>query len=254
MLYTNTSVTKMQSDRQIEAYQSQGFSFGYSSAVNINESAWGPLVVGMKNAGSRYMTLSSTWEEIVPLFEAMDQQDFKPDVVELEANFYNENLPKQAPASADGTLVRLMTWPFEEADQNPTMTQYLGLIDKYKSDAVREYLGVKAFSAGLLFATAVKAMGADVTRAGLVEQIARIGTWDGGGLHAPGEPAKNERGTCMMLMKIEDGKFVREYPKPDVDKEIYDNPIAKGYACPDASTAIVPITSTDFRALGARKQ
>lgn len=254
MIYNNLPTTEMQSSRQIEAYEKVGWKFVYRQASNVNETAWAPLIVGMKNANVNYVALSSSWEEAIPMQEAMAEQGFKPQVTEFEANFYNDNYAKQAPPSANGTLVRVQTWPFEEADQNPSMQQFLDIYKKYEPNGVKEYLAVKAFSAGLLWATAVKALGANVTRAGLVEQLKQVTEWDGGGLHAPGSPGTNERGTCVILMKVQDGKFVREYPKPDADKGVYENSTAKGYFCPDPATAIVPITSKDYRAMGAKAQ
>src|SRR5204862_5081986 len=129
---------------------------------------WAPLVLNMKNMGVKYFTLVSSFEEVVPLQASMDQQGYKPQVTELQTNYYNTKYPDNAGATADGTLIRLTTWPFEEADKRPAMSQYLAQLKKAVPDSQPEQLGVQAFSAGLLWATAVKTLGSNGTRPALL--------------------------------------------------------------------------------------
>ncbi|MCU0268107.1 MAG: hypothetical protein MUF83_05610 [Acidimicrobiales bacterium] len=126
------------------------------------------------------------------------------------------------------------------------MTDFLAILDEYKPDAVRELLGVQAFSGGLLWATAASSLGADLTRAGLEEALDDIHEWNGGGLHAVADPGNNTPGGCFMLLRIEDGAFVRHYPLPD--DPIYQD----GFACPEPSQ--VELTNRDYAALGAKRE
>ena len=50
------------------------------------------------------------------------------------------------------------------------------------------------------------------------------------------------------MLKVEDGGYVREYPKPDEDADVYNNDIAPGYACPDSKQ--VELTGDDYRSMG----
>ncbi|WP_334142570.1 ABC transporter substrate-binding protein [Rhabdothermincola sp.] len=227
-LRTKLSITEIQSNRLIEAYKTVGFNFTYVDSANIGETNWAPLVLSMKNQGVTYMTLTSSFEEIIPLQRTMDQQGLHP-VVELEANFYNLKYPQQAGSVADGTFVRLTTWPFEEADQNPAMAEYLRALKAAVPNAEPELLGVQAWSAALLWATAVKELGSDVTRAGLIEKLSQIHQWDGGGLHGTSDPGANKPAPCYIIMKVEGGGFVRQYPKPDTDAAVYDR--GHGFDC-----------------------
>jgi ABC-type branched-subunit amino acid transport system substrate-binding protein len=146
----------------------------------------------------------------------MVEQGFDPEFTELHTTFYTPQSPESAGAAADGTYVRLTVWPFEEADDNPAMTQYLEALRKTNGeDVVPEMLGVQSFSAGLMFATAAKAAGADLTRDSLLAELEKIDEWDGGGLHGTNDPAANENGGCFIVMQVVDGGFERVYP----DKE-----------------------------------
>jgi ABC-type branched-subunit amino acid transport system substrate-binding protein len=189
----------------------------------------------MKNQGVSYMTLTSSFEEIIPLQNEMALQAFEPEVTELEVNFYNAKYPEQAGAVADGTFVRLTAFPFEEADRNPATAEYLRALEAAVPGSQPELLGVQAFSAALLWATAVKDLGSNVTRTGLVEKLSEIHDWNGGGLHGTSDPGLNEPSPCVIVMKVENGGFVREYPTEDDDPDVYRD--GNGFDCsPDNIT------------------
>ena len=73
--------------------------------------------------------------------------------------------------------------------------------------------GAQAASAFLLWATAVKACGSEVTRDCVFDQIASIDGWTGGGLHAPTKPGSNLPPECGVTVKMQGGTYVRFDPK-----------------------------------------
>ncbi len=237
-LFVNLAPTILQKDRLIEGYEQVGFDFVSEIPTLTGETNWDPKVIEMKEAGVTWMTYIGTYEEIVKLQQAMDAQDYHPEV-QLEANFYNKSYPEQGGAAADGTLVRMALWPFEEADQNEAVQQYLEALEAAVPDAEPELLGMQAWSAGLLFATAVDRLGDDVTREGLAAEMAKITEWDGGGMHGVTNPAENIPSTCFVVMRVADGGFVREYPLPDEDAEVYEE--GNGFACPPPSEGLVDL-------------
>jgi ABC-type branched-subunit amino acid transport system substrate-binding protein len=217
-LYTKVETTEIQEARHREAYEQVGFDFVYEAAANLNEVNWAPLIVAMRGSEVEYVTLTSSFEEGVNLQKAMVEQGFEPTFFDLEANYYNPKYPAAAGKAADGTLVRLTAVPFEEADENPAMSQYLeALAATNGDDVVPELLGVQSWSAGLLFATAVKALGADVTRDALLAELESIHEWDGGGLHGPNDPGNNRASGCFVVMEVVDGGFERRYPEEGLD-------------------------------------
>jgi hypothetical protein len=72
---------------------------------------------------------------------------------------------------------------------------------------------VQAFSAGLLFATAAKTLGNDLTREGLVAALEDIHEWDAGGLQLMADPGANAHNECYLYLRVEDGDFVRAFPE-----------------------------------------
>jgi len=238
-IYSKFAPIEIQSNRLVEAYEQRGFKFVYHQSSNINEDNWGPIVVSMKNQGVKFLTLTSSFEEIIPLQKTMASQGYHPEVTELETNFYDQRYPEQAKAQgADttNTYVRLTVWPFEEKDENPAMKSYLELLEKGVPGAIPAELGVQAWSAGLLFATAAKAAGPNLTRESLIAELAKVHDWNAGGLHGSADPGAGKGAACFVMMKVEDGKFVRAYPLPDKDAAVYNNDNLKGLACPKDAT------------------
>lgn len=213
IIYSNLPVTERQANRQIEAYEDVGFDFIYAQAAELGELNWAPIVVAMRDAGVEYVTMTSSYEEFVNLQNAMAEQGFSPEVIDLEANFYDDAYPETAGAVADGTLIRITTSPFEDAATDPALQVYLDWLDESSGgEASPALLGVQAFSAGLLFATAAKECGSELTRDCLIEQLSGITEWDGGGMHAPTNPGRNKVTRCFIIMEVADGGFRRNFP------------------------------------------
>jgi ABC-type branched-subunit amino acid transport system substrate-binding protein len=237
-IYSKFAPIETQSNKLVEGYEARGFKFPYHQSSNINEENWGPIVVAMKNQGVKYLTLTSSFEEIIPLQKTMAAQGWHPEVTELETNFYDQRYPEQAKelgADTTNTYVRLTVWPFEEKDDNPAMKSYLELLEKGVPGAIPAELGVQAWSAGLLFATAAKAAGPNLTRETLMAELEKVHSWNAGGLHGTTDPGTHTGAHCFVMMKVDDGKFVRAYPLPDKDAAVYNNDDLKGMACPKDS-------------------
>jgi ABC-type branched-subunit amino acid transport system substrate-binding protein len=218
-VYSNIEVGQVQQGRHQEAYTQLGYKFVYATGVPVANVNYGPVVVAMRNAGVKYFTFTSSYEELVNFQRAMRQQNWKPEVSDLETNFYNKDYPKVGGEAAEGSYVRLTMWPFEEADQNKATRDFLSIMKKYKPNGKIELLGMQAFDAGLLFATAAKKLGDNVTRDRLLSALSKIHEWDGGGLSGVQDPGNNLSGTCQIVMQVHNGGFRRIYPD-------------HGFACP----------------------
>jgi hypothetical protein len=47
----------------------------------------------------------------------------------------------------------------------------------------------------------------------MINHLAKVTSWTGGGLNAPSDPAKNLPPSCGLLMRLDDTKWVQAYPK-----------------------------------------
>ena len=223
IVFSDIDVTRIQADRLIEGLEASGFEVTEEVPAQIMERNWTPIVLDLQDVGVEYITMVSEPGEFTNMQNEMVTQGFEPEVVELEANFYDQSYLGTAGETALGNLVRITIWPFEEADQNPATQFYVDMLEQHGEDGAEPaLLGVQALSAGLLFATAASACGAELTRACLETELDGITEWTGGGLHGPTNPAEAGPSPCFIVMEVVEGgdagvQFERRFPDEDFD-------------------------------------
>lgn len=201
----------IQTERLKAAYEAAGFEFVYDKRTGVLQESYTSEVREMMDAGVEYVTMISATSEVVKLLRDMATQGFEPEVIDLGQQYYDAEL--LAEPGAEGALVQTNTVPFEEADESPALQAYLEAYEAVDGDKPEPAtLGVQAFSAGLLFATAVEAVGDDISRDNVLAELESITEWDGGGLHFTSNPGENGVATCFMYLQVVDGAFERLHP------------------------------------------
>ena len=222
----------VQAERIKEAYEEAGFEFVYEKTTGVVQENYLAEAKAMQEAGVEYVNFVNSTPEAKKLLRDMNQQGFEPTVIDFGQQYYDPEM-LEAGDAAEGLQVLLNTVPFEEADQSDALTAYLDAYDKVGSDIEPTSLGVQAFSAGLLFATAVQAVGDDLTRESVLDELHTITEWDGGGLHMVSNPGENLGNPCFMYSVVQDGAFERLHPTEpltfDCNREEYVIPLGGDY-------------------------
>ncbi|QYG94134.1 ABC transporter substrate-binding protein [Iamia sp. SCSIO 61187] len=214
MLYTDLPAASVRGQQVVEGCSSEaGFEYVVEEALPFGETNFGPIVEQMQEQGVEMFQMVSATSETLAVLREAETQGLELEVIDLGQQYYDANFATEP--VAEGAYVLSNTAPFSEADSNPTLRLYQEYLDKV--GGVQSTLGVQAFSAGLLFATATDALGAEVTREGLVTELQGITEWDGGGLNLVGSPGTNETIDCFLYLRVEGGEFVREHPEEGYD-------------------------------------
>ncbi|HEX7135527.1 MAG TPA: ABC transporter substrate-binding protein [Iamia sp.] len=193
-----------------------GFEYVVDIAVPFGETNFGPVIEEMQSAGVTYFTQVSASSEMLSVLREANTQGLEFNVIDLGQQYYDRAVG--AEALANGAHVLTNTVPFSETDQTPALGLYTEWMGESGADEAKiTSLGVQAFSAGLLFATAVDSLGNDITRDTLVSALEGITEWDGGGLHMMTNPGEELHNECFLYMTITDGDFVREHPEEGFD-------------------------------------
>lgn len=214
-------------DRTKEAYEAIGASIVSEQTYNIlGEANWAPLAARLQEDGVTWLNFVGEGEFLAQLQQAMDEIGYAPTVTAQDANFYDQGYLEAAGPAADGTYVRSAFVPFEEADANPATQQYVELVEGIDGEVA--LLGAQSMSAWLLFAQSADQCddAGDLTRTCVLETAASVTEWDGGGLHAPANPADNEGPECFVVLEAEGGTFVRHAPD-------------EGFGCEDGGVAVL---------------
>jgi hypothetical protein len=186
-----------------DAAQQHGFTVVYQEEYNsAGESNWRPFVEGMQSAGVRVLEFVGEPTFFSQVLEAMEAVGYRPDLMIVNANFYDSLFAETAGDIAQNTKIRVQFTPFELADQNPATADYLELMERYNPDGKTALLGMQSISAYLLFAQAASACGSDLTRACLLENASSVTEWTGGGLHAPQDPSTNTPSDCFAVLDV----------------------------------------------------
>jgi ABC-type branched-subunit amino acid transport system substrate-binding protein len=230
MLYSSVGVTLVQARRQMESYQGVGFRFVDQVPFDVVSADFGSIVAKLHQPLG-YVYVQGELTDLISVQQALAARGIKPTIVDAGQQAYDPAYVKQGGAAVEGTYVLATTVPFSEAASSPEMQRYLHWLAVTHPGAQPTALGVQGWSAGLLFADALKSLGSNVTRAGLLDALRNIHHWDGNGIHIPTDPGGNRQLGCFMYLQVRSGQFVRAFP-------------ARGFSCsPDNVVALKDSTS-----------
>jgi hypothetical protein len=144
------------------------------------------------------------------LIQTMDQLNYHP-IIFGDANLYSAGMAAwNTKGLADKLYVRQAFKPLEDT-ADPAIKAYLDIVQAVSGDTSQ--LGAQSASSFLLWATAAKACGSTLTRQCVVNNLAKVHDWTGGGLHANTDPGANLPPKCGLVLKLTGTKFEQFYPK-----------------------------------------
>ena len=212
---------------------------------SLGEVSWVPIAQQLKSSGVRALSFIGVPEVLPPLTKAMEEINYQPELIMVDAGFYADVLLNRGGSSVDGVVIRTGYALFEEADRVKAVRDYLDMMAKYRPDGKVAGLGMQSMSALMLFATVAKQCVVDngeLTRACVMENVGKVTEWTGGGLHGPSSPGTNTPSPCYLMIQVKDGKFTRLYPPlepTDADRALIPSTdiTPEGWAC-DPSTLV----------------
>ena len=218
ILYGDLETTAIQAERAQAGLEQIGHTIVHTAAYNIlGESNWAPFAQALQQDDVQWLQFVGEGANLALLLQAMDEIGYRPEVIAQDANFYDQNWIEAAGPAADGVFVRTVFNPFEEADANPVVQQYIDMVNAV--DGKVASLGTQAMSAWMLFAQSARDCDRDddLTRSCVLEGAASVTDWSGGGLHVPTNPGTNEPPECTLVLQVEDGAFTRYAPDEGFD-------------------------------------
>ncbi len=215
-LWLNQAVTKNNATQRMKAYERVGFTYVYSTEVQVLEANYTRFVQEMRNRGVQYVNMVSDFQSIVRLQKSFRQQNYVPQVRHWDSVAYDPDYLSEA-EPVDGSLVSIDTSMFEEADSNAEMKLYTEWLQRASPGAVPDYFGIYAWSAYRLFQKLATDIGPDLTRPKLMAALKATKEWGANGLHAPHEIGAKRLSTCSIFLEVKGGKFRRLSPASRFD-------------------------------------
>jgi hypothetical protein len=216
VMFGDYSSTKDTKDKLVFAFEELGWEFlPCPQAYPITGAAdWKPFAQALKDCGAEIVYYAGQANpNFQNMLDASAQLDFRP-VWFTDANNYIESFSKwNTSGNADKVHIRTAFTPFEQAEEGSVTEQYVELVQG--NGGKISQLGEQTSSSVLLWMTAADACGAELSRACVLDELAKIDSWTGGGLHAETNPAENLPPDCGMLLKLDGTKFVQVAPEEE---------------------------------------
>jgi ABC-type branched-subunit amino acid transport system substrate-binding protein len=202
------------------ALKSEGYELVYERFYQPTETDFTSDVIEMKDRGVEYITGNGDWQNFVRIAKAMQQQRWKPTLVNFGANLYDERSLELGASALEGAVIDIQNALY--LGQDDAAVPEIGVMKKwieqvspgFKPDIFALY----GWASGRLFAQAASAVGADLTRPKLLEALKNIHEFSANGLFPTADVGNKTPGDCFVLVVVKGGQFVREHP-------------ASGYEC-----------------------
>ncbi|MGH2685236.1 MAG: ABC transporter substrate-binding protein [Actinomycetota bacterium] len=211
--YVNAPVSERSAKRSMEARRTVGWEYIYEQPVGALESNYTPHALEMKRRGVQAFSIVSDYNNVVRLQKALREQNVSVTIADASGQAYSADYLEAAGPAAEGAYVALAHLPFEDAEQEPAIHEYLDWLEKTTPGAEPSGNGLTAWSRAMLFTEAAEAVGPELTREKLMEELRGMKGWDAHGLFPPrdvGDPVPTT--SCFVMMQVQDGKFVRVFP------------------------------------------
>ncbi|HKA85611.1 MAG TPA: ABC transporter substrate-binding protein [Acidimicrobiales bacterium] len=214
VMFGNFAATIDTKDKVLQTFDDFGFKF-LDCPIEYNiagEPDWKPFAQRMSDCGAEVVYYSGQpYPNMQNLLDDAAQVGYDP-IWLTDSNAYLQSFADwNASGNGDRVYVRTAFTPFEQADSNPATQQYLDIVTEHGGDVSQ--LGEQATSSFLLWATAAKECGADLTRQCVLDELSKVTSWTGGGLHAESNPGGNMPPECAMLLKLDGTTWVQAAPE-----------------------------------------
>ena len=174
-----------------EALKRVGFNVVYDSGLSSISPDFTSDVIAMRDRGAQLVYLFAFEVNMhVRIARNMRQQNFEPPLKVSQIG-YNSKLVELLGDIANGWTNHIDYVPVlneGEASKSPALADFLTWSQRTSPGAQLDLFPVQGWAAAALFVEALRAVGPNVTREGLLAALGQIRRSDGGGLHAPRRP------------------------------------------------------------------
>ena len=221
MLYLNAASSIQIAQNRMKAWKKAGFDWIYSAQVGVTEPNYAPYVLQMRQQGVQFVTAQADEASTIRLLQAMEQQNWHPEVIQLTEGAYSPSFLSNAGKAAEGAILVMGNGLYTDASNNGEAKLFLTWMNKINPGFKQDSWAFPGWASGRLFQRALIAAGPNPTRASLTDALRKVETFDGGGgLVGPSNPAKKIPSNCYLVAVVKSGAFVRTAP-------------ASGYNCND---------------------
>jgi ABC-type branched-subunit amino acid transport system substrate-binding protein len=171
------------------------------------------MALDVKDRGVQALTWVFDVNNIVRLQEALREQGVSMPVMDVTTQGYSQDYLEAVGPAGEGSYVPLGHVLLEEADEIPALAEYVDWLEQTAPDEEPTSNGLQAWVRATMFVEAATAVGPELTRDALMEELSSMTDFDAGGLIPPidvGEPVPTQG--CFVMAQVRDGAYERVFP------------------------------------------
>ena len=193
---------------------SLGYKWVYDRDASFTETSFLPDMIKMKNAGVKLLFEPTQQGAYISTMAQENKQEGLNALLYSGANTYEEGFN---PGSAgNGTLVSTVTALYmgQDAKVIPAVATFDKWAKKVDPQTQLDLYTLYGWINAQLFVQALKAAGANPTRANVEAQLDKITSFNASGLISPQNPAQKIPGQCWIMAEYNNGTWQRIAPDP----------------------------------------
>ena len=211
-LYIDSETTRFQTKQVVDATRKIGYHWEMHEPIDIAETNYVPFVLEMEDRGVQYVTFQGAYQQAARLARDMQSQGFKPKIYALQSNAYTPSYIEDGQSAVEGMHIAVPSVILEEINQHEELQLYATWLNQVAPGKKPSGLGIYAWSAARMFVDAVKAVGPNLTRKGLIEELKKVHAFDGNGLLPEQDIGGKYPADCVVVVKVQNQRFVRAEP------------------------------------------
>jgi ABC-type branched-subunit amino acid transport system substrate-binding protein len=209
---------RVQARRQRQVFEGLGYEIVYTREIQPNEPNYTGDVIQMRSQGVQSVLFEGQVDQIADLVNAMHDQGFSVPLLNLGSTAYSNAFLTQAGEAGEGGRIDVSHALFLGGDADvPEVALFLDWMQRVDPDQDVDLFALYAWASGRLLEQALRAAGPAITRDGVLAALGQITSFDANGLLGPANPAGKQATNCFIVVRVENGEFVREHPASGFD-------------------------------------
>jgi ABC-type branched-subunit amino acid transport system substrate-binding protein len=219
-LVSDVASAKAQWVGRAAAFRSVGYSITYVRYIGPFESNFTTDIINMRRAGVNAVDLTSLdWQVGADIIQNMTQQGWRPTVIVSGGPVYADQFIKTAggPSATNGIYLGQVQSLYlgQDAKTIPAVNAFRTWVKRVNPAWTPDLFTLYGWTSGQLFVQALAAAGKNPTRGSVLNQLAKITSFNASGLQAASNPAKKLPPTCYLLGRIVNGNYQRVDDPPN---------------------------------------
>lgn len=214
-LFSDVGGVRANTPASREPIKKVGFDIVYDSGAQVTSPDYTAEIINMRQNDVEMLYLFAVEVNMhVRLARNMRQQNWEPELKVSQIG-YNSKLTELLGGVANEWSNHITYVPMLNADEparSPELRVFLDWNRRVFPGGQIDLFPVGGWGDADLFVDALRKLGPNVTRAGIISAINSFGkgTW---GIEAPIDTKTGLASTCFVIARVENAKWVREYPK-----------------------------------------